>query len=165
LYFRFDLTFLTILGKQTIAMQAWLVKLSLAHLVVVTNAWSPTSVNRRSRRRVGVVPDSISRRDSFTILSRPVFVAVSGARMAKAEETNPSGSSLLSSAELSTSGLSKPAAATNLIPFKDPLGLFELGVPKGWFKVRPTVKGDLPNAEGKGRRGARIFSAGDVSDP
>jgi len=63
------------------------------------------------------------------------------------------------------------ASATPIIPkpklavFKDPVGLFEVGLPKGWFKVRPTVAGDLPNANGVGRRGARIFSAGDVSDP
>ena len=60
---------------------------------------------------------------------------------------------------------SPDVTAQALSKFKDPLGLFEISLPKGWYKVRPTAAGDLPNSDGKGRRGARIFSAGEVSNP
>jgi len=56
-------------------------------------------------------------------------------------------------------------AALGLVEFRDPLGLFSISLPKGWYKVRPTAEGDLPDSNGKGRRGARIFSSGDVSNP
>lgn len=58
-----------------------------------------------------------------------------------------------------------PAAVAGLAPYKDPLNLFNVKIPKGWYKVRPTAEGDLPDSDGNGRRGPRIFSAGDVSNP
>ena len=54
--------------------------------------------------------------------------------------------------------------AANLKGFRDPQGMFALALPKPWFKVRPTDKGDLPDESGKGRRGSRIFSAGLLSN-
>jgi hypothetical protein len=57
------------------------------------------------------------------------------------------------------------AAVTGLATFQDPLKLFAVDLPKGWYKVRPTADGDLPDSDGNGRRGPRIFSAGDVSNP
>jgi hypothetical protein len=52
-----------------------------------------------------------------------------------------------------------------LLEYKDPLGLFAISLPKGWFKIRPTAEGDLPDSQGRGRRGSRIFSAGEISNP
>lgn len=76
---------------------------------------------------------------------------------------------------LGLAGMSAPATADNsvttaapvpgLAPYKDPLNLFNVNIPKGWYKVRPTAEGDLPDSDGNGRRGPRIFSAGDVSNP
>ena len=48
--------------------------------------------------------------------------------------------------------------------FVDPKGLFAINVPKRFFAIRRTVKGDLPDeATGKGRRGSSIFTAGDMA--
>lgn len=48
--------------------------------------------------------------------------------------------------------------------FVDPKGLFALNVPKSFFAIRRTVKGDLPDEKtGKGRRGSSIFTAGDMA--
>jgi len=65
----------------------------------------------------------------------------------------------------------KPALADVMTPdavemktFVDPKGLFVLNVPKRFFVIRRTVKGDLPNEEtGEGRRGSSIFTAGDMN--
>jgi hypothetical protein len=46
--------------------------------------------------------------------------------------------------------------------FEDPL--FTLSVPKSFFTLRRTQKGDLPDAKtGKGRRGSSIFTAGNMA--
>jgi len=63
------------------------------------------------------------------------------------------------------------AAAASLVPapldmkeFVDPAGLFSLRVPVGFFTLRRTSKGDLPDSKtGKGRRGSSIFSAGNMA--
>jgi hypothetical protein len=48
--------------------------------------------------------------------------------------------------------------------FVDPAGLFSLRVPKGFFTLRRTAKGDLPDSKtGKGRRGSSIFTAGNMA--
>ncbi|OEU17323.1 hypothetical protein FRACYDRAFT_217556 [Fragilariopsis cylindrus CCMP1102] len=62
-------------------------------------------------------------------------------------------------------------AATAIAPeplemkeFVDPAGLFSLRVPKGFFTLRRTAKGDLPDKKtGKGRRGSSIFTAGNMA--
>jgi len=55
-------------------------------------------------------------------------------------------------------------AAVEMKTFVDPKGLFVLNVPKRFFAIRRTIKGDLPNEEtGEGRRGSSIFTAGDMS--
>lgn len=63
--------------------------------------------------------------------------------------------------------LAADATATDAVEMKtfvDPKGLFALNVPKRFFTIRRTVKGDLPNEEtGEGRRGSSIFTAGDMS--
>eukprot|EP00616_Rhizochromulina_sp_CCMP1243_P003952 CAMPEP_0118981064 /NCGR_PEP_ID=MMETSP1173-20130426/29758_1 /TAXON_ID=1034831 /ORGANISM="Rhizochromulina marina cf, Strain CCMP1243" /LENGTH=260 /DNA_ID=CAMNT_0006931459 /DNA_START=68 /DNA_END=847 /DNA_ORIENTATION=- len=56
------------------------------------------------------------------------------------------------------------AEGQQLASFEDPLGMFRVSLPPKWYKVRPKDKGDLPDARGKGRRGSRIFSAGDLSN-
>uniref|UniRef100_A0A7S4A9E2 Plastid lipid-associated protein/fibrillin conserved domain-containing protein n=1 Tax=Pseudo-nitzschia australis TaxID=44445 RepID=A0A7S4A9E2_9STRA len=48
--------------------------------------------------------------------------------------------------------------------FVDPAGLFSLRVPTGFYTLRRTQKGDLPDAKtGKGRRGSSIFTAGNMA--
>ena len=48
--------------------------------------------------------------------------------------------------------------------FVDPAGMFSLRVPKGFYTLRRTQKGDLPDAKtGKGRRGSSIFTAGNMA--
>jgi hypothetical protein len=48
--------------------------------------------------------------------------------------------------------------------FIDPQGLFSVEVPKDFFTLRRTNKGDLPDAKtGKGRRGSNIFTAGNMA--
>lgn len=70
-------------------------------------------------------------------------------------------------AEEITSSSSSSAAAVNTIEMKtfiDQKGLFVINVPKRFFAIRRTVKGDLPDeTTGKGRRGSSIFTAGDMS--
>ena len=59
-----------------------------------------------------------------------------------------------------------PAAAVpvEMKTFVDPKGLFALNVPKRYFTLRRTEKGDLPDEKtGKGRRGSSIFTAGDMT--
>jgi hypothetical protein len=68
-----------------------------------------------------------------------------------------------------------PANADVLVPttlvvaeemksFVDPQGLFALTVPKSFYTLRRTQKGDLPDAKtGKGRRGSSIFTAGNLA--
>lgn len=48
--------------------------------------------------------------------------------------------------------------------FVDPVGYFEITIPKYFFALRRSAKGDLPNAKtGQGRRGSSIFTAGDMA--
>eukprot|EP00550_Attheya_septentrionalis_P006437 CAMPEP_0198284262 /NCGR_PEP_ID=MMETSP1449-20131203/3758_1 /TAXON_ID=420275 /ORGANISM="Attheya septentrionalis, Strain CCMP2084" /LENGTH=339 /DNA_ID=CAMNT_0043981253 /DNA_START=236 /DNA_END=1255 /DNA_ORIENTATION=+ len=48
--------------------------------------------------------------------------------------------------------------------FIDPLGLFSVKVPKEFFTLRRSAKGDLPDAKtGQGRRGSSIFTAGNMA--
>jgi hypothetical protein len=54
--------------------------------------------------------------------------------------------------------------AVEMKTFVDPKGLFVIQVPKQFFAIRRTVKGDLPDeTTGKGRRGSSIFTAGDMA--
>jgi hypothetical protein len=56
------------------------------------------------------------------------------------------------------------ADAVKAIPFKeftDPM--FSIRLPKNYFALRRSAKGDLPDQKsGQGRRGATIFTAGDM---
>ena len=46
--------------------------------------------------------------------------------------------------------------------FVDPL--FSVSIPEGFFTLRRTQKGDLPDSKtGKGRRGSSIFTAGNMA--
>mmetsp|Transcript_14133 Transcript_14133/g.21199 ORF Transcript_14133/g.21199 Transcript_14133/m.21199 type:complete len:290 (-) Transcript_14133:1-870(-) len=55
------------------------------------------------------------------------------------------------------------SAPVEMKTFVDPKGLFALNIPKGFFAIRRTAKGDLPDEKtGKGRRGSSIFTAGDM---
>jgi len=54
--------------------------------------------------------------------------------------------------------------ALEMKEFVDPQGLFSVSVPKNFYTLRRTQKGDLPDAKtGKGRRGSSIFTAGDMA--
>jgi hypothetical protein len=53
---------------------------------------------------------------------------------------------------------------TEMKDFVDPVGLFRVRVPKSYFVLRRSSKGDLPDPQtGQGRRGSSIFSAGDMT--
>jgi len=55
------------------------------------------------------------------------------------------------------------SAPLEMKTFVDPKGLFALNIPKSFFAIRRTIKGDLPDEKtGKGRRGSSIFTAGDM---
>ena len=57
-----------------------------------------------------------------------------------------------------------PLVAEEMKSFIDPQGLFALTVPKSFYTLRRTQKGDLPDAKtGKGRRGSSIFTAGNMA--
>ena len=69
-----------------------------------------------------------------------------------------------------TDSTSVAASQKDLLPavemrkFVDPVGYFDISVPKSFFAIRRSAKGDLPDAKtGKGRRGSSIFSAGDLA--
>mmetsp|Transcript_68 Transcript_68/g.90 ORF Transcript_68/g.90 Transcript_68/m.90 type:complete len:273 (+) Transcript_68:71-889(+) len=48
--------------------------------------------------------------------------------------------------------------------FIDPVGYFAISIPKNFFTLRRTSKGDLPDPKtGMGRRGSSIFTAGEMS--
>ena len=54
------------------------------------------------------------------------------------------------------------ASRAEMKSFEDPL--FIVSVPKSFFTLRRTQKGDLPDAKtGKGRRGSSIFTAGNMA--
>lgn len=53
--------------------------------------------------------------------------------------------------------------AVEMKDFVDPMGLFSIRIPKTFFVLRRSAKGDLPDEKtGKGRRGSSIFTAGDM---
>ena len=48
--------------------------------------------------------------------------------------------------------------------FVDPKGLFSIRIPKDFFTLRRSAKGDLPDEKtGQGRRGSSIFTAGNMA--
>jgi hypothetical protein len=48
--------------------------------------------------------------------------------------------------------------------FVDPQGYFAITVPKSFFTIRRSAKGDLPDSKtGQGRRGSSIFTAGNMA--
>lgn len=54
--------------------------------------------------------------------------------------------------------------AVEMKTFIDPQGYFAMRLPKNYFTLRRSAKGDLPDAKtGQGRRGSSIFTAGDMS--
>jgi hypothetical protein len=60
--------------------------------------------------------------------------------------------------------VSSTSRITEMKDFLDPVGLFRVRVPKSFFVLRRSSKGDLPDPQtGQGRRGSSIFSAGDMT--
>jgi len=57
----------------------------------------------------------------------------------------------------------KPVEPVEMKAFLDPMGFFSIRVPKIFYILRRSAKGDLPDASGKGRRGASIFTAGNLA--
>lgn len=55
-------------------------------------------------------------------------------------------------------------SAVDMKNFVDPVGYFAISIPKTYFTLRRTAKGDLPDPKtGVGRRGSSIFTAGDMA--
>jgi hypothetical protein len=72
--------------------------------------------------------------------------------------------SIASRAASAEEELSTTTSLMEMKSFVDPQGLFSLDVPKDFFTLRRTQKGDLPDAKtGKGRRGSSIFTAGNMA--
>jgi len=94
-----------------------------------------------------------SRRSTFQKISR-----VSAASLA-----------LLSSSPTATKAIDVSSVAASPQPvemklFTDPQSLFVVNVPKRFYTLRRTAKGDMPDPKtGKGRRGGTIFTAGDMA--
>lgn len=87
---------------------------------------------------------TVSRRDWFGSLAAAGAVICAPYQAAFAEEQ--------------TAAVSVP-----MKEFVDPLGYFSIRVPKAYFALRRTAKGDLPDEKtGLGRRGSSIFTAGDM---
>jgi hypothetical protein len=67
-------------------------------------------------------------------------------------------------AEAMTTVAADTVSSVEMKTFIDPQGLFALKIPKSFFAIRRTSKGDLPDATtGAGRRGSSIFNAGDLA--
>jgi hypothetical protein len=101
-----------------------------------------TRVHARTGSEDGI---AISRRDWFGSLAAVGAVICAPYQAAYAEELTA-------------------AAPVPMKDFLDPLGLFSIRIPKIYFALRRTAKGDLPDEKtGQGRRGSSIFTAGDMS--
>lgn len=106
-----------------------------------------------------------SRRNWLVSASLNVLLAQS--TIARADDITSTVAATVTVADAETT----TAAAASLVPapldmkeFVDPAGLFSLRVPVGFFTLRRTSKGDLPDSKtGKGRRGSSIFSAGNMA--
>ena len=58
----------------------------------------------------------------------------------------------------------EPELAIEMKDFTDPQGMFSIKIPKEFFTLRRSAKGDLPDEKsGAGRRGSSIFSAGNMA--
>ena len=67
-------------------------------------------------------------------------------------------------ATTATAWLPAVALAMDTKTFVDPQGYFAITIPKNYFALRRSAKGDLPDDKtGKGRRGSSIFTAGDMA--
>jgi hypothetical protein len=74
------------------------------------------------------------------------------------------GTAALSSFAMTTVASETVSATVEMKTFIDPQGLFALKIPKRFFAIRRTSKGDLPDeSTGSGRRGSSIFNAGDLA--
>jgi hypothetical protein len=103
---------------------------------------SCTRVHARTGSEDGI---TVSRRDWFGSLAAVGAVICAPYQAAFAEEQTA-------------------VAAVPMKEFLDPLGLFSIRVPKAFFTLRRTAKGDLPDEKtGIGRRGSSIFTAGEMS--
>lgn len=77
---------------------------------------------------------------------------------------SPARATLIVVSDLSASSSVVPPGAVEMKLFVDPQGLFVLSLPKRFFALRRTAKGDLPDEKtGSGRRGSSIFNAGDLA--
>ena len=60
-------------------------------------------------------------------------------------------------------GTEATATVVEMKDFVDPVGYFSIRIPKYFFALRRSAKGDLPDPKtGQGRRGSSIFTAGDM---
>lgn len=113
-------------------------------------------------------PTQITQRRQFlSKLSTISTAAVTTAAFTTTTSPLPSFADDTAVAEATVEVASQVSKVKNTIEMKtfvDSKGLFIVNVPKRFFAIRRTVKGDLPDeATGKGRRGSSIFTAGDLA--
>lgn len=102
----------------------------------------------------GVSPDAtVGRRAALDNVLRSVFSA------ATVFSAGPFGSAR-AAVDVESLVETKPVEMKS---FLDPMGFFSIRVPKIFYILRRSAKGDLPDASGKGRRGASIFTAGNLA--
>jgi hypothetical protein len=123
------------------------VLLLLSCILAVTAGFTPANTVDVSRqRRQPTALAAVSRRHVLT--SALVTLVVPTAATAAAETPE---------------AIAPEAIAIEMKTFVDPLGLFSIRTPQGFFTLRRTAKGDLPDEKtGKGRRGSSIFTAGNM---
>jgi len=72
--------------------------------------------------------------------------------------------SILSTPSAAIADDTATAVLVEMKTFVDPQGLFVINIPKRFFALRRSAKGDLPDEKtGSGRRGSTIFTAGDMA--
>ena len=126
--------------------------------VLDRNIHNNNNNNNNNNRRffIGAVT-AIANLAVFSSMNIPNAFGVTKTEIQSIIMEGSSGSS--TSSTTSTTGSSIP----EMKKFVDPYGMFDIEVPEEFFTLRRTAKGDLPDAQGKGRRGSSIFTAGNMA--
>jgi hypothetical protein len=107
-------------------------------------SWSRSSFGLSLSDRFSQRKESSSRRDWLSSLSSVGALALIGAGAAPAVAD-------------------EEVATEEMRYFIDPENMFSLRIPKSYFTLRRSAKGDLPDPKtGQGRRGSSIFTAGNM---
>jgi len=128
----------------------------IAVVLLVVHSLSPMVLGFGISIKVKKTPDALwaHQPTNMDCLSRKHFCSTAAASLA----------SMWSVSAGAVQASSYETVAMEMKDFIDPLGLFSIRIPKNFFALRRSTKGDLPDENtGKGRRGSSIFTAGDMS--